>query len=167
MSSGPQLNNDLQQELKVKHLPFLAGSLLLCLMLLAGCETLDNRLARNQELLKNSPAEHQSLIQQGRIQVGFTPTEVYLAWGAPTHKAFTENAQGSEETWFYTLTQAETYYREERYYDRRYDMWRYVDRPYQLYLEYIFQEAIFINGALSSFTIYPSYKPYLSGQSLR
>lgn len=144
----------------------LAGSVALFLLLLTGCETLDSRLTRNQGVLKNLPAEHQSLIHQGRIQVGFTQTEVYLAWGAPTHKAFTENAQGSAETWFYTVTQTETYYREERYYDRRFDVWRYVDRPYQRYLEYIFQEAVFSNGALSSFTIYPSYKPY-SEQSLR
>ncbi len=142
--------------------------LTLCLfLLLAGCETLDKRLARNEEVLKDLPAEHQGLIRQGRIQVGFTPTEVYLAWGAPTHKAFTENAQGSEETWSYTSTQAETYYREERYYDRKFDTWRSTDRPYQRYLEYIFQEAIFSNGTLSSFTLYPSSKPYLSGQSVR
>jgi outer membrane protein assembly factor BamE (lipoprotein component of BamABCDE complex) len=147
------------------HLP-LAGCIWLCLLLLASCETLDRRLARNQALLQNLPAEHQSLIQQGQIKVGFTQTEVYLAWGAPARKAFTENTRGSEETWFYTLTQTETFYREERYYDRGHDIWRYIDRPYQGYLEYIFQEAIFSNGALSSFTFYPSYKPY-SDQSLR
>jgi len=166
MSLGLPLTDNHYRALKFYRLTLLASSLVFCLLLTA-CETLDSRLTRNQDLLKNLPVEHQSLIQQGRIQVGFTPTEVYLAWGEPTHKAFTENAQGSEETWFYTLTQTETYYREERYYDRRYDMWRYVDRPYQRYLEYIFQEAIFTNGALSSFTVYPSYKPYLSGQPLR
>ena len=84
------------------------GGLVFFLLLLTGCETLDSRLSRNQNVLNNLPAEHRSLIQQGRIQVGFTPTEVYLAWGAPTHKAFTENTSGSAETWVYTVTQTET-----------------------------------------------------------
>lgn len=143
----------------------LIGRLFLTLLLLSACETLDTRLARNQELLQTLPADHQALIQQGRIQVAFTPAEVYLAWGAPTHKSFTENTLGDAETWIYTVTQTETYYREERYYDQRYDRWRYIERPYQRYLEFIFQEATFTNGTLSSFTVYPSYKPYLSGQS--
>lgn len=152
---------------KYRQLP-LTGTLLLCLLLLlAACETLESRLTRNQEVLKKSPPEHQALIQQGRIQVGFTPTEVYLAWGAASHKSFTESSQGLEETWFYTLTQSETYYQPERYYDRRYDVWRYVDRPYQRSLEYIFQTVIFNNGAVTSFTTYPSYIPYLNGRSLR
>lgn len=160
------LPHNSSQTRKSSCLP-LAGTLFLCLLLLAACETLGNRLNRNQELLKSLPPEHQALIQQGRIQVGFTPTEVSLAWGAPTHKAFTESSNGNEETWFYTMTQTETYYREERYYDRRRDLWRYVDRPYQRYTEYIFQTAIFSNGLVASFTLYPSYIPYLSGRSLR
>lgn len=150
----------------LSRLPLTCG-LLLCLLLLAGCETLENRLLRNQALFKGLPPQHQSLIQQGRLQVGFTPTEVYLAWGAPSHKAVTENAEGSLETWFYTMTQTETYYREERYYDRDLDIWRYVDRPYHRYLEYLYQEAVFKDGALDSFTLYPSTRPYLNGHSLR
>lgn len=165
MSLGLPARNNTQYS-RSHHLP-LVGTLLLCLLLLAACETLDSRLARNQEALKNSPPEHQSLIQQGRIQVGFTPTEVYLAWGAASHKSFTESSQGLEETWFYTVTQTETYYREERYYDRHYDVWRYVDRPYQRYVESIFQTVIFSNGVVASFTIYPSYIPYLNGRPLR
>ncbi|MBA3014886.1 MAG: hypothetical protein KKD63_03000 [Proteobacteria bacterium] len=126
-----------------------------------GCETLDSRLTRNKATLGALPETHQSLIRQGKIQIGFTPAEVYLAWGAPTHKSFTENAQGSIETWHYTNTQTETYYREERYFDRDYGRWRFIDRPYYQYFEYLYQEAMFTNGALSSFTLYPSALPYL------
>lgn len=165
MSRGLPLNNSHPRALPRRGLAL--ATLLLSLLLLAACETLENRLARHQAVLQDFPVEHQGLIQQGRIQVGFTPTEVYLAWGAPTHKAFTENVRGSEEIWSYTMTQTETYYREERYYDWKHEVWRYLDRPYQRYLEYIFQEAIFSNGTLSAFTLYPSYKPYLSGQSVR
>lgn len=138
----------------------LAVCTFLCLVL-AGCETLDSRLTRNQAALNNMPPAHQNLIRQGKIQVGFTPAEVYLAWGAPTHKSFTETSQGVLETWYYTTTQTETYYREERYFDRDYGRWRFIDRPYHRYLEYLFQEAVFSNGRVSSFTLYPSYHRYL------
>ena len=142
------------------------GCLLLSLLLLAGCETLDSRLLRNQALLTTLPPPHQDLIRQGRVQVGFTATEVYLAWGAPTHKAITENAQGRQEIWYYTTTQTETYYRREHYYDPEYGGWWSKDRPHYRYREYLFQEAIFSNGTLSAFTLYPSYKPFLSASPL-
>lgn len=137
----------------------LAACALLCLAL-ASCETLDSRLTRNQATLNALPPAHQSIIRQGKVQVGFTPEEVYLAWGAPAHKSFTENAEGGIETWYYTSTQTDTYYREERYFDRDLDRWRFIDRPYHRYLEYLVQEAVFTNGTLSSFTFHPSSRPY-------
>jgi len=130
--------------------------------LVSGCETLDNRLARNQAALNALPPGHQDIIRQGKVQVGFTPEEVYLAWGAPSHKAFTETAEGRFETWYYTSTQTETYYLEERYFDRDEGRWRFIDRPYHRYLEYLYQEAVFSNGTLASFTFYPSTRPYLT-----
>lgn len=164
MSPGHPLNNRRLGSAR-RRLTMVGRLLLGLLLLLAGCETLENRLGRNQALLKTLPPEHQSLIQQGQVQVGFTPAEVYLAWGAPNHKAITENAAGRQETWSYTTTQTETYYREERFYDWEFNTWRFVDRPIHRYLEYLYQEAIFSGGALTSFTIYPSYQPYLSGHS--
>jgi hypothetical protein len=141
------------------------GLLILALLLLAGCETLNSRLARNQGLLQTLPAQHQALIQQGRIEVGFTPTEVYLAWGAPSRKAITKNAGGSSETWYYTATQSETFYQEERYYDWEYGVWRRFERPFSRYREYLTQEAVFTNGTLSSFTLYPSAAPFPNNRS--
>lgn len=134
--------------------------LLCCLLLLTACETLNSRLTRNQALLATFPAEHQSLIRQGQVAVGFSQAEVYLAWGAPSHKTFTENTRGHEEAWLYTTIQTETTYREERYYDPRFDSWQVIDRPYQRSFEVINQEAIFSNDRLDSFTLYPSPKPY-------
>lgn len=136
------------------------GLLLVSLLLLAGCETLHTRLARNQALLQTLPAEHQALIRQGRIEVGFTPAEVYLAWGAPSHKAFTESAAGSSETWSYTTTQSETYYQEERFFDWEFGVWRRFERPISRYREYLYQEAVFTNGQLASFTLYPTLAPF-------
>jgi len=141
------------------------GLLLLALLLLAGCETLNSRLARNQGVLRTLPAQHQALIQQGRIEVGFTPTEVYLAWGAPSRKAITKNAGGDSETWYYTATQSETFYQEERYYDWEYGVWRRFERPISRYREYLTQEAVFTNGTLSSFTLYPTAEPFRNAPS--
>lgn len=141
----------------------LATAIFLCsLLLLAGCETLDKRLTRHREALLRLPPEHQELIRQGRIAVGFTEDEVYLAWGAPRHKSLTESVQGRLETWAYTSLQTETYYREERYYDRDIGVWRFYNRPIYRQLEYLAQEAVFANGLVSSFTIHPSARPYLS-----
>jgi len=165
MNRGLPLNRRLDGAAR-RGLALVGGLLLgLSLFFLAGCETLEKRLERNQGLLNTLPPEHQSLIQQGRIQVGFTPSEVYLAWGAPTHKAITESAEGRQEIWSYTTTQTETYYREERYYDWEFDSWRFIDRPIYRYLEYLYREAIFSEGALTSFTLYPNSQPYLNGQS--
>lgn len=158
MSSGLPLHSRCCR-LPGKGLPVICA-LLLCL-LMAACETLENRLTRNQALFQDLPLAHQSLIREGRVQVGFTPSEVYLAWGAPTHKAITENAQGRQEAWYYTTTQTDTVYREERYYDRQLNSWRFVDRPHHRAHEALLQEAVFSEGALSSFTIYPSAQPFL------
>ncbi len=136
--------------------------LLFVLSWLAGCETLANRLERNQKLFETLPPQHQELIRQGRVQVGFTPIEVYLAWGAPTRKAITESARGRQETWYYTTTQTETYYRREPYYSPGYGYWWGLDQPYSLYREYLYQEAVFSEGVLSSFTLHPSATPFFS-----
>ena len=143
--------------------------LLGCIFLLtSGCETLNARLARNQALLMTLPAEHQALIRQGQIKVGFAPDEVYLAWGAPSRKAVTENARGKVETWYYTFIQDETYYWEDPYYGWGMGGWRSIDRPLYRYQEYLLREALFTDGKLSSYTIHPSdQQPYLNGPPLR
>jgi len=157
MTSPGRGRSDLLQSRSALLGRWVHGLLMATLFLLcAGCETLDSRLARNEALFRGLPTEHQTLIQQGRLQVGFTPTEVYLAWGAPTRKSVTENEQGSQEIWSYTATQTETYYREESYFDWGLGVWRSFDRPIYRYREYLYQEATFTNGRLTSFTIHPA-----------
>jgi len=144
----------------------LVWGLLLCslLALTTGCETLNARLARNQALFGSLAPEHQELIRQGQIQVGFAPDEVYLAWGAPSRKALTENARGKIETWYYTAIHTETYYWSDPfYYDNwGYGGWRRYDYPVYRYREYLLKEAIFTNGKLSSYTVHPSYEPFVN-----
>lgn len=133
-------------------------SFLLCLpllLILTSCETLSSRLARNQETLQNLPQEHQDVIVEGKIKVGFTPVEVYLAWGAPDHKAITESTQGSTETWVYTQTQTDTYYRQHRVYNAHSDRWEYIDKPYQIQSKFVVKEAVFLDGRVDSFTLFP------------
>ena len=135
-------------------------SLPLIFLLITGCETLSSRLARNQDVLNSLSFENQALIRQGQIKVGFTPVETYLAWGAPSHKAITESTRGSLETWIYTVVHTETYYRQKRIYNTSLERWEYIDKPYQRHSEYIAKEAIFQDGRVDSFTLYPSAKPY-------
>ena len=148
----------------VRRPPQPALLFLLCLPLvifLSSCETLSARLDRNLETLHSLPADHQTFIRQGTIKIGFTPVEVYLAWGAPDHKALTENTQGSLETWVYTQTYTETHYRQRRVYDTSSEKWEYIDKPYQVHSRYLVKEAVFLDGKLDSFTLFPSSaRPY-------
>jgi hypothetical protein len=79
----------------------------LCLLLaLAGCasvqELRDRRIAENQALFDTFPAEIQTQVRQGRVEVGFTKDMVRLAWGAPD-QVFTRVTKDQRATvWGYT-----------------------------------------------------------------
>ncbi|WP_052761226.1 hypothetical protein [Sedimenticola thiotaurini] len=86
----------------------------LCLLLLAGCATVqerrDRRIADNQELFDSFPEEIQTQIRQGSVEVGFTPDMVRLAWGPPDH-VFTRVTEARRATiWGYTRVQYYPYW---------------------------------------------------------
>ncbi len=127
---------------------------------LIACETTQKRIERNYAYFRSLPAVHQNLIRQGRIKVGFTTEEVYIAWGRPSHKALTESSRGRMETWIYTRTRTQTYYEPIRWYDRKTDTWRYIDEPRYLYREYIAKDVVFLKGRVNAWTVYPKSIPY-------
>jgi hypothetical protein len=71
------------------------------LLFCGACSTVSTRIKeRPLAFTKLSPAE-QALVRAGKIQNGFSPDEVYLAWGK-ADKITPGSAQGKpSETWIY------------------------------------------------------------------
>jgi hypothetical protein len=84
--------------MKTIHLPIVG----IALVLLAGCTTPETRIAANRTLYDSLPAKDQTLIQEGRIAVGFTPDMVKLALGEPDRVYTRTDKSGTSESWAYT-----------------------------------------------------------------
>jgi hypothetical protein len=130
-------------------------------VMLGGCETLHDRIEHNRVYYNSLPLEHQILILRGNIGVGFEPAEVYLAWGEPDHKMITESSRGRLETWIYTSTRTETRYRRVAQKQKGTDRVVYVDEPYYIYHHYLDKDAVFLNGRVDAWTVYPDLMPYI------
>lgn len=68
---------------------------------LAGCSTVDSRVASRPEVYAASPAEVQRKILAGEVDVGFTRDQVRLALGDPNGVARRLTENGEEEVWSY------------------------------------------------------------------
>lgn len=118
--------------------PTLLG--LLAVFFVAGCETVDTRIAQNPALFAKLDEASQAKIKQGIVDLGFTEDMVLLALGAPDQKRETRSAAGSETVWIYS-----TYY--ERYdgtrfagYQRRIYYDQHVN-TYRVYYQPVFAET--------------------------
>lgn len=70
-------------------------------VLLAGCSTVDSRIARNRDAFNAWPAPVQDRIIQGKVDVGFTPEQVRMALGEPDRVFTRTTADGTTEVWTY------------------------------------------------------------------
>lgn len=109
------------------------------LLFVAGCETVDKRIAENPQLFASLDAATQNKIKQGIIDIGYTEDMVYLALGAPDQKREARTANGAQTVWVYS-----TYF--ERYdgtrfagYHRRVYYDRYLN-TYRVYYEPVFAD---------------------------
>jgi hypothetical protein len=80
------------------HMTLMAVGLL---GLIAGCSTVDSRIAKEREQFDAWPAEVQEKIRTGRVDVGFTPGQVRVALGEPAKKYRRTTAEGEAEVWTY------------------------------------------------------------------
>ncbi|NOZ11560.1 MAG: hypothetical protein GXP09_11030 [Gammaproteobacteria bacterium] len=124
------------------------------LLFLGACETTAKRIERHQDLFNALPAPHQGLIQSGKIQVGFTADEVYLAWGRPTRKSITEDGQGQNQTWVYIVTRTITQYYPVHHYRHGYDSGYHINDPYYFQYYYVAKDVVFANGQVSGWTVH-------------
>jgi hypothetical protein len=79
------------------------------LFLLAGCSTLETRIAEHPDSYNRLSAADKALIAQGRIREGMSQDAVYMAWDAPSERAPGRNRGHVVETWIYYATSAGEY----------------------------------------------------------
>ena len=134
--------------------------LILITYLLTGCETLNNRIDKNTGYFNSLPRDHQALIRNKNIKVGFTQKEVYIAWGSSDHTVITETSRGSLEKWIYLTVRTEPYYQTRKRYDKDLGRWIYVNEPQHISREYLDKEVVFVDDRVDAWTKHPAFFPY-------
>lgn len=74
----------------------LAGALVL-----AGCASVDSRIAKNRAAFDSWPPAVQNKIIQGQVDLGFTTDQVRVALGEPDRVFTRTTADGTSEVWSY------------------------------------------------------------------
>ncbi|MDF9833269.1 hypothetical protein M2103_001492 [Ereboglobus sp. PH5-5] len=70
-------------------------------LLFAGCSTTSGRIKKNQPLFDSFPAEVQSNIRAGKVDIGYTPDMVLMALGEPDRRYTRTTERGNSEVWAY------------------------------------------------------------------
>jgi hypothetical protein len=70
-------------------------------LLLAGCSTVDSRIARNREAFNSWPPAVQDKVVVGQIDIGFTADQVRVALGEPDRVFTRTTADGTLQVWSY------------------------------------------------------------------
>ena len=70
-------------------------------LLMAGCQTPQDRISANRDAFTTYPPDVQAKIQAGLVAVGFTADQVLMARGNPDKKMLRETPNGTEEDWWY------------------------------------------------------------------
>jgi hypothetical protein len=75
--------------------------LVLAALALAGCSTVDSRIAKNQPEFDSWPPAVQQKVRAKQVDLGFTMAQVFMALGDPDRKYTRTTAQGTTEVWAY------------------------------------------------------------------
>jgi len=75
--------------------------LALAALALAGCSTVDSRIAKDQPAFDSWPPAVQQKVRAKQVDLGFTPAQVYTALGEPDRKYTRTTVQGTTEVWAY------------------------------------------------------------------
>ena len=74
---------------------------LLAALAVAGCSTVDSRIAKNREAFNTWPPAVQDKVVVGQIDLGFTPEQVAVALGQPDRVFTRTTADGTSQVWSY------------------------------------------------------------------
>jgi outer membrane protein assembly factor BamE (lipoprotein component of BamABCDE complex) len=80
----------------------LLSSAVLCLALLAGCDSPESRISSSPDIFARLTPDQQALVKAGQIAVGFSMDAVKLALGDPAHVTVNTDKEGQHEVWHYT-----------------------------------------------------------------
>jgi hypothetical protein len=137
-------------------------TLLTCIvaLVLAGCSTVQSRIEEKSAVFNALPAETQSRIQQGLVDVGYTQEMVYIAMGKADKVVERSTGSGEETVWVYNSYYQEYQgsqfagYRRSVYYDTRIKAYRVFYEPVHadVYRDRVEEVArvIFKDGKVSS-----------------
>lgn len=126
--------------------------LLIALVVLTGCSTVESRIKERPETYNNLSAKQKNLVSAGEVSEGMRPDAVYLAWGKPD-QVFNGTERGDNvEEWIYEASRSEVssryrpqpiiYNRGGRYYGG----WDYVFEPVIISHPYPYKSIRFENG---------------------
>jgi hypothetical protein len=137
-------------------------TILICLtaLVLSGCSTVQSRIEEKSAVFNALPAETQSRIQQGLVDVGYTPDMVYIAMGNADKVIERSTTDGNETVWIYNSYYQEyegsrfAGYRWSVYYDNRIKAYRVFYEPVRadIYSDRVEEVArvVFKNGKVAS-----------------
>ena len=74
---------------------------LLASLLISGCSTVNSRIAKHRAEFSTWPMAVQEKVAAGRIDVGFSTTQVLVALGEPDRVFTRTTADGTTEVWSY------------------------------------------------------------------
>jgi len=77
-------------------------ALALIFLVLAGCSTVEDRIKEKPYAYAQLSATDQALVRSRHVRNGFTPDQVYLAWGKPDHVISGFRQGHPYEAWVYT-----------------------------------------------------------------
>jgi hypothetical protein len=83
-------------------MPVIFTLLLAVSVWLTGCASPDARIKRSPEMFARLSPEHQALVREGKVGVGFGVDAVRLAVGEPDRVWVRTDATGTSEVWSYT-----------------------------------------------------------------
>jgi uncharacterized protein YceK len=75
--------------------------LVLAALAVAGCSTVDSRIASNQPQFDSWPPAVQQKVRAKQVDIGFTTAQVLVALGEPDRAYARTTAQGTAEVWAY------------------------------------------------------------------
>jgi len=76
---------------------------------LTGCSTTESRISDHPELFQSLSPKEQSLVSQGKIEIGMSQNAVWLAWGGSGQKSIGNMRGRATETWIYFTTTSAPY----------------------------------------------------------
>lgn len=79
----------------------LAGVLLAMLVILAGCATVDSRIAKNRADYEKWPLAVREKVAAGQIDLGFSVQQVAVALGEPDRVFTRTTSDGTSQVWSY------------------------------------------------------------------